>query len=127
MEDRGHAPASDASCAVALVVGELAANAVRHGRVPGRDFRVRLVHDEPGGLVRVEVADAASGKRRPPVAPPSTCPEGESGRGLFLVDVMAVRWGWEPREPVGKTVWAEVPCRAGCGNEETDPLPAYNH
>ncbi|GAA3173936.1 hypothetical protein GCM10010451_23380 [Streptomyces virens] len=40
---------------------------------------------------------------------------------------MAVRWGWEPREPVGKTVWAEVPCRAGCGNAETDPLPAYNH
>ncbi|WP_244328904.1 ATP-binding protein [Streptomyces marokkonensis] len=113
MEEWGHPPESDAACAVALVVGELAANAVQHGRVPGRDFRLGLVHDEPSGLVRVEVADAASGKRRPPVAPPSACPEGESGRGLFLVDVLAERWGWEPRHPVGKTVWAEVSCQPG--------------
>lgn len=107
MEEWGHPPASDASCAVALVVGELAANAVRHGRVPGRDFHLRLVFDERSGVVRIEVADAAAGKR-PPVAPPPVCPDGESGRGLFLVDVLAECWGWEPRQPVGKTVWAEV-------------------
>lgn len=111
MEEWGYPQVSDASCVVALVVGELAANAVQHGRVPGRDFRLALVHGEPSGLVRVEVADAASGKRRPPVAPPTVCPEGESGRGLFLVDVLAARWGWEPRHPVGKTVWAEVLCQ----------------
>lgn len=108
MQEWGHPPASDASCAVALVVGELAANAVRHGRVPGHDFGLRLVLDAAARLVRVEVADAAAAKR-PPTAPPSSYPEGESGRGLFLVDVLAVRWGWEPRRPVGKTVWAEVP------------------
>ncbi|MCX4907554.1 ATP-binding protein [Streptomyces sp. NBC_00878] len=111
MEEWGHPPASEASCTVALVVGELAANAVQHGRVPGRDFGLRLVLDAAAGLVRIEVADAASAKR-PPMAPPSSYPEDESGRGLLLVDVLAVRWGSEPRRPVGKTVWAEVPIEA---------------
>ncbi|MFE8968972.1 ATP-binding protein [Streptomyces albogriseolus] len=106
LEGWGHPPASDVSCTLALVVGELAANAVRHGRVPGRDFGLRLVLDETAGLVRAEVADAAADKR-PPLATPVVPPEGESGRGLLLVDVLAERWGWEPREPVGKTVWAE--------------------
>ncbi|MFB0620907.1 ATP-binding protein [Streptomyces sp. AGS-58] len=108
MAEWGYPPASDASCTVALVVGELAANAVRHGRVPGRDFGLRLILDAATGLVRIEVADAASAKR-PPASPPSSYPEGESGRGLLLVDVLAARWGSAPRHPVGKTVWAEVP------------------
>ncbi|MFI5796815.1 ATP-binding protein [Streptomyces sp. NPDC051677] len=108
MEGWGCPSASDASCTVALVVGELAANAVRHGRVAGRAFGLRLVLDAAAGLVRVEVADAASAKW-PPTAPPSSYPEGESGRGLLLVDALAVRWGSAPRRPVGKTVWAEVP------------------
>jgi anti-sigma regulatory factor (Ser/Thr protein kinase) len=106
LEGWGHQSASDVSCTVALVVGELAANAVQHGRVPGRDFGVRLVLDVTAGLVRAEVSDAATDKR-PPLATPVTPPEGESGRGLLLVDVLAERWGWEPRQPVGKTVWAE--------------------
>jgi two-component sensor histidine kinase len=110
MEGWGRPPASDASCAVALVVGELAANAVRHGRVPGRDFFLRLILDEVAGLVRVEVADAASTKR-PPTSTPTALPVGESGRGLLLVEALAVRWGWAPRHPMGKTVWAEVPTR----------------
>ncbi|MBD9724379.1 ATP-binding protein [Streptomyces caniscabiei] len=111
MEEWGYPAASDVSCSVALVVGELAANAVQHGRVPGRDFGLRLDLDPAAGLVRIEVADAASAKR-PPTAPPSSYPEGESGRGLLLVDVLAARWGSEPRRPVGKTVWAEVPLEA---------------
>ncbi|BCL29668.1 ATP-binding protein [Streptomyces aurantiacus] len=108
MEEWGHLPASDVSCTVALVVGELAANAVQHGRSLGRDFQLGLALDEMSGLVRIEVADAAAGKR-PPATPPSPHPDDESGRGLLLVDVLAVRWGWTPRHPVGKTVWAEVP------------------
>lgn len=108
MEGWGHPPESDVSCAVALVVAELAANAVRHGRVPGRDFGLRLALDEAAGLVRIEVADAATTKR-PPAVPPPSCPDDESGRGLLLVDVLATRWGCTPRDPVGKTVWAEVP------------------
>lgn len=107
LEERGYPPASDVSCAVALVVGELAANAVQHGRVPGREFGLRLALDRGAGLLRVEVADAASAKRLP-TAVPSSSPEGESGRGLLLVDALAVRWGSAPRHPVGKTVWAEL-------------------
>ncbi|WP_425442576.1 ATP-binding protein [Streptomyces colonosanans] len=114
MEGWGFPPASDVSCAVALVVGELAANAVQHGRVQGRDFSLRLVLDEVSGLVRIEVADAATTKR-PPQGPPSSYPDGESGRGLLLVDVLAVRWGSTPRHPVGKTVWAEVSTTAAEG------------
>lgn len=119
MEEWGHSSASDVSGTVALVVGELVANAVRHGRVPGHDFRLRLVLDEAAGLVRIEVADAAAG-RRPPTALPFSCPDGESGRGLLLVDALAERWGWEPREAVGKTVWAEVPV-SPLGGGVTEP------
>ncbi|MFJ9731189.1 hypothetical protein ACIRUL_07510 [Streptomyces sp. NPDC101171] len=61
-------------------------------------------------LVRIEVSDAAAA-RRPPSAP-----EGGSGRGLLLVDALAARWGWTPRHPVGKTVWAEVGVPAGAGD-----------
>jgi two-component sensor histidine kinase len=107
MGERGYPSASDVSCALALVVGELAANAVQHGRVPGREFGLRLALDPAAGLLRVEVADAAAAKRLPTAAP-SCCPEGESGRGLLLVDVLAERWGAAPRGPVGKTVWAEL-------------------
>jgi anti-sigma regulatory factor (Ser/Thr protein kinase) len=107
VEEWGHSPESDASCTVALVVGELAANAVRHGRVPGHDFALSLALDATADVIRIEVADAASAKR-PPATAPSSHPDGESGRGLLLVDVLAVRWGWAPRRPVGKVVWAEV-------------------
>ncbi|MEU6279586.1 ATP-binding protein [Streptomyces sp. NPDC047028] len=107
MEEWGRPPESGESCAVALVVAELAANAVQHGRLPGHEFGLRLSVDADAGVVRIEVADAASGKR-PPVTPPVSYPEGESGRGLLLVDVLAVRWGSAPRRPMGKTVWAEV-------------------
>lgn len=107
MGERGYPPASDTSCTVALVVGELAANAVQHGRVPGRESGLRLSLDRAAGVLRVEVADAASAKRLPTAAP-SSRPEGESGRGLLLVDVLAERWGTAPRSPVGKTVWAEL-------------------
>ncbi len=111
MEEWGYPPVSDASCTVGLVVGELTANAVQHGRVRGRGFGLRLALDAAAGLVRIEVADAATAKR-PPAVPPSSSPEGESGRGLLLVDVLAVRWGSAPRRPVGKTVWAEVAVEA---------------
>jgi anti-sigma regulatory factor (Ser/Thr protein kinase) len=100
----GHPADSDLSCTVALLVAELAGNAVRHGRVPGRDFRLRLALD--ARRVRVEVADASS--TPPPTVVEAPAPDEVSGRGLVLVDVLADRWGTEPRVPVGKTVWAEV-------------------
>ena len=54
-----------------LVSSELAANAVTHGRVPGRDFELRL--SLVGGSVRVEVTDTHSG-------PPNAATTGSARR-----------------------------------------------
>ncbi|MFC7511323.1 ATP-binding protein [Streptomyces thermocarboxydus] len=61
-----------------LVVAELAANAVLHGRVPGRCFRLTLALDPAAGL-RVEVSDAR-GDLRPTDTTPD--PLSTGGRGL---------------------------------------------
>ncbi|MFE0641521.1 ATP-binding protein [Streptomyces sp. NPDC058877] len=96
-------PTSDSA---AVLVAELAANAVTHGRVPGRDFElaVRLL----GRTLRIEVSDTR-GERRPP-APgvPRPAPLAEDGWGLLLVEALADRWAVLDRVPVGKTVVAEL-------------------
>ncbi|WP_018553450.1 MULTISPECIES: ATP-binding protein [unclassified Streptomyces] len=95
--------------AVVLLTAELAANAARHGHVPGRDFHLLLrLLDLPVPIARVEVSDTR-GERVPPR--PGRLPEpgiAEGGRGLLLVESVASRWGWYPRDRApGKTVWAE--------------------
>jgi anti-sigma regulatory factor (Ser/Thr protein kinase) len=97
--------------AAASVVAELAANAVTHGRVAGRDFELRLVLDRGAGVIRVEVSDAR-GETRPAAPPVPPADDAESGRGLFLVHALTRACGVSSRE-VGKTVWAEVPLPAG--------------
>ncbi|WP_437035057.1 ATP-binding protein [Streptomyces caelestis] len=85
------------------VVAELAANAVTHGRVLGRDFRLDFyVVDH---TLRIEVTDTR-GERLPELQPPS--PEAESGRGLLLVEALADRWGVSEGRFPRKTVWAEL-------------------
>lgn len=83
---------------------EPASNAVAHGCLPGRDFRLtlRLLPH----VFRVEVADT-----RPDAAPSLTVPpsaDGTSGRGLLLVAAHAGRWGCTVHDAYAKTVWAEV-------------------
>ncbi|MEU6159783.1 ATP-binding protein [Streptomyces sp. NPDC047130] len=106
-------PASDA---IVLIVAELSANAVLHGRVPGRDFALRLVHGPAAGLVRVEVSDTH------PAQPVALVPaaDADGGRGLLLVAALASRWGVAERTGPGKTVWAEVDL-AGTG---PSPVPS---
>lgn len=95
---------SEMSDACAIIVAELAANAVTHGRVRGRDFELRLTLS--ADTLRIEVSDARTEKR-----PREGLPDGESGRGLLLVAALADRWSVHDRVPVGKTVRAEIALR----------------
>ncbi|RFU82799.1 ATP-binding protein [Streptomyces triticagri] len=97
------------------VVSELAANAVRHGRVPGRDFRLALTLTEGARstagrcialALLVEVTDALG--ERLPRPDPTPSPSRDSGHGLLLVAHFADAWGTRPFPPGGKTVWAEL-------------------
>jgi anti-sigma regulatory factor (Ser/Thr protein kinase) len=93
----------DAHDALTLIVAELAANAIRHGRVPGRDFHLALASDTT--TVRIEVTDTRT-ECVPVVATPTDLRD--TGRGLLLVEHLADRWDWHPRpDGPGKTVWAE--------------------
>ncbi|OEV03143.1 ATP-binding protein [Streptomyces oceani] len=91
---------------VGHLVSELAGNAARHARFPGRDFRLRLRWPDRRTL-RIEVTDVR-GDLPPegvPAQPPGVLTE--SGRGLLVVEALATRWGVDPRPAPGKTVWAE--------------------
>ncbi|QFQ97535.1 ATP-binding protein [Streptomyces phaeolivaceus] len=98
---------SEASDKAAVVVAELAANAVTHGRVPGRDFELRL--SLPTGSLRIEVTDTRAERLppRPGTVRPAR-PLDEDGRGLVLVDALADRWEVRDRNPPGKTVLVEI-------------------
>lgn len=93
---------------VAVAVAELAANAVTHGRVAGRDFAVTLSLRDAAATLRVEVADTLTEAWPTATPPPAADPEAETGRGLLLVDAPAARWGVTARtDGPGKAVWAE--------------------
>ncbi|WP_405937336.1 ATP-binding protein [Streptomyces sp. NBC_00726] len=102
LHDWGVAYGSQLSDDVAVVVAELAANAVLHGHVTGRDFELRMLPEADG--IRVEVSDAR-GERRPELR--TGGPAAEGGHGLRLVEALAAEWGVAERI-VGKTVWARV-------------------
>ncbi|MEU5525059.1 ATP-binding protein [Streptomyces sp. NPDC047860] len=88
-----------------LIVAELATNAVVHGRVPGRGFRLTLTVTV-NGMLRIEVADPRGEKA---LASGSAPPEAaESGYGLLLVEELAEDWGVLPGPFPCKTVWAEL-------------------
>lgn len=107
----GVAYGGDLADAATLIVAELAANAATHGRVPGRDFELRLTR-VPGAVLRIEVSDAR-GESRPPLPEGLAEPTADdlSGRGLLLVSALADRWCVRDRVPVGKTVCAELDLR----------------
>ncbi|MFF3645360.1 ATP-binding protein [Streptomyces sp. NPDC002564] len=104
---------TELSDAAEAVVAELAANAVTHGRVPGRDFELCLTLF--ADTLRVEVTDTRT-ERRPPKEPEPPLPQGESGRGLVIVAALAAEWGVAGRE-VGKTVWACLRLDTGAQKE----------
>lgn len=101
----GHPHGTEAHDTVVLIVAELAANAVLHGRVPGRDFALSLSHDENRRVVLTEVTDTHPAL--PARKVPDADADGDGGRGLVLVDALAADWGVRDRLGPGKTVWAE--------------------
>ncbi|MER7757979.1 ATP-binding protein [Kitasatospora sp. NPDC097643] len=92
-----------------LIVAELAANAITHGRVPGRGFELHLcltTAARRGTTLRIEISDCRGD--RLPALPTALAPNSQSGRGLTLINALADRWGTIPRHPNAKTVWAEL-------------------
>ncbi|WP_405730262.1 ATP-binding protein [Streptomyces sp. NBC_00028] len=95
-----------------IVVAELAANAVLHGRLPGRSFRLTLVFDALASRLRIDVTDARGDKGPQPrpatAAAFSDAALHTNGRGLALVAAIADHWETLPHPPSGKTVRAEL-------------------
>jgi anti-sigma regulatory factor (Ser/Thr protein kinase) len=87
---------------ILLLTTELVTNGVRHS--PAADsgsFEVGLFLAPT--MIRVEVSDPGTGFEHVPHTPGTMA---EGGRGLFLVEVLADRWGIEAND--GTTVWFEV-------------------
>ncbi len=86
----------------ALLASELGTNAVLHGCLRDRLFRVELILTE--AVLRIAVTDP-KGERTPCVRTPTD--DDQFGRGLFIVQTLADRWGVDGHT-VGKTVWSEL-------------------
>jgi anti-sigma regulatory factor (Ser/Thr protein kinase) len=94
--------APELSETAALLVSELATNAIVHA---ASEFAVTVVFPAPSGRVRIEVTDR-DGTQPAPTRPPPNVPH---GRGLLLVATLADEWGvLEARRRAGKAVWFEL-------------------
>ncbi|GAA1935038.1 SpoIIE family protein phosphatase [Kitasatospora viridis] len=80
-----------------LLVSELVTNALVHG---GDPLWLRLYRDR---VLTLEVAD--TGRQQPRLRPAGS--EDEGGRGMYLVNELAHRWGSRATKQ-GKVVWAEL-------------------
>lgn len=81
------------------ITSELVTNAITHTGTETIGLALARL-DDPLALVIV-VTDTSL---KPPVKR-QAFDVAESGRGLYLVEALSARWGWEPRE-VGKAVYA---------------------
>jgi hypothetical protein len=90
---------SDLADDAAVIVTELATNAVLHART---EFTVTMCRG-PAGEMRLAVRDAS-------LVPPrqrQVAPLDGSGRGLRLVEALSTGWGAEPLAD-GKVIWADL-------------------
>lgn len=84
-----------------LLSSELLSNAVLHG-AGGQAIGVQMRHSV--ATVRVAVSD--NGDHTPVVLDQDLA--AVNGRGMAIVEAMSSRWGIEPRDEGGKTVWFEL-------------------
>ncbi|MEU2538689.1 ATP-binding protein [Streptomyces iakyrus] len=101
---------------VQLCASELVTNVIRHVG-EGVPVTVRVWRGE-GGRVRLVVTDPDP--RALPGLVAAAGAEAESGRGLALLDALAVRWGVE-QEAGRKTVWCELFVEAGTSGTPERP------
>ncbi|GGO80934.1 ATP-binding protein [Wenjunlia tyrosinilytica] len=104
---RAHGILADTADRAALLVTELAGNAVEHADSrPRGAFTVVVVRR--GRWLRIEVRDVG----RPLTAQPRHHPPeltATGGRGLFLVQTLSGSWGVRPTA-AGKVVWCQLAC-----------------
>ncbi|MDH6116606.1 ATP-binding protein [Kitasatospora sp. GAS204B] len=86
-----------------LVLSELVTNALVHGTRTGQLIWIGLKVD--GEQLWIAVEDPSSSV---PVVCQASAAEGESGRGMLLVEKLSLAWGCGPREGIGKRVWVLV-------------------
>ncbi|MEV8633905.1 ATP-binding protein [Streptosporangium sp. NPDC051023] len=125
LTDAGHVEIED----VVLLVSEVVTNAVVHtgsGR-PGGVVTVEVT-DTDRDVVCVEVIDdGPSSPLVPPGVPVLRLPGGDDGavletggRGLWLVDAIAERWGVRQVEKGRVAVWMHVPTSRSTGQREQE-------
>ena len=95
-----------------LVVSEMVTNALLHAEPP---VTVNLVQLDD--VLRIEVRDGA---HRPVLAEAPANDDSMTGRGLAVVDALAVKWGVDP-EPEGKMVWAELGDSCEIAEHDVEP------
>ncbi len=84
-----------------LVLSELFTNAIRYSDSERITCALRVT----GNLMRLEVADQGCGLTEPRSREPGT--DEERGRGLLLVNALAVAWGVQTcPDGKGRLVWA---------------------
>jgi anti-sigma regulatory factor (Ser/Thr protein kinase) len=95
-----------------LLTSELVSNAVRHTPSPQVTLTAVLEDDQ----LHVGVADCVPGEtplrahRHPDL-------RRGGGRGLWLVEALAAKWGSDRRVD-GKEVWFEIPCTEGPAGDQ---------
>lgn len=100
-----------------LIADELFANAVRHGSTSADD-EVTLSLLLKKSELRIAVADTVPGTPRRRLA----SNDDTRGRGLFLVDALAAKWGVEPQGD-GKCTWAVLALPPAPTGGTHRPLP----
>jgi anti-sigma regulatory factor (Ser/Thr protein kinase) len=88
----------------AVIVSELATNAIRHGlgHDPGEILRLILVRYRNHFVCMVtDPTDAPPLMREADYV-------AESGRGLHIIEAISRAWGWTPLPGGGKAVWAAL-------------------
>lgn len=92
---------------VISVAAELIANAVRHAEpLPGGVVRLAWRLKTSGDLRMVEVRVTDGGATQLP-RPRSASIDEADGRGLKIVEALAIRWGVD-KDGLGQSVWAEL-------------------